>query len=98
MTPRGSAESGQAAVEAAISLPLTLFMVLGALQLFMMLQGRILAHYALARATRVGSVQHGECTPMTHTAIAALMPSYSTFLGSATPGTSRAEKLANGFE
>lgn len=67
-------ESGQAAVEAAITLPLTLFLVLGALQLFLMLQARIFAEYAAFAAVRSGTVHHGNCEPMLHAAVAALLP------------------------
>ncbi len=70
-------DSGQAAVEAALTLPLTLFLVLGTLQLFMTLQARVLAHYAVARATRAGSVDHAYCTPMSQVALAALLPSFA---------------------
>jgi len=70
-------DSGQAAVEAALTLPLTLFLVLGCLQLFMMLHGRILAHYAVARATRAGSVDHADCTTMSQVALAALLPTFA---------------------
>lgn len=68
------AARGQAAVEAALTLPLTLFMVLGTLQLFTLLQGRILAQYAVGRATRMGTLNHGKCEPMIRSAIAILMP------------------------
>jgi hypothetical protein len=61
-------------VEAAITLPLTLFMVLGALQLFLLLQGRILAQYAVGRATRMGALNHAKCDPMVKSAIAILLP------------------------
>jgi hypothetical protein len=67
-------ESGQAAVEAAVTMPLALFMVLGTLQLFMMLQARTLAQYAVYKATRAGSISQGDCTAMTHAAIAVLLP------------------------
>ncbi|MFZ5471155.1 MAG: TadE/TadG family type IV pilus assembly protein [Myxococcota bacterium] len=90
-------ESGQAAVESALTLPLTVFMVLGTLQLFMMMQGRVMAQYAAFRATRAGSLNHGDCARMKHAAIGALLPSFVTFLGSATPGASPAQKLANAF-
>jgi TadE-like protein len=73
---RGS-ESGQAAVEAAITLPLMIFVVLGTLQLFMMLHGRIMAEYAAYRATRAGSVNQGNCESMTHAAIGAVLPSFA---------------------
>ncbi|HLM44600.1 MAG TPA: TadE family protein, partial [Myxococcaceae bacterium] len=65
------AERGQAAVESALTLPLTVFLMLGTLQLFLMLQGRIMAEYAAFRAVRAGSVRHGDCQAMTHAAILA---------------------------
>jgi hypothetical protein len=98
MTPRArftQGQSGQASVEAALSLPLTLFLILGTLQLFLMLQGRILAEYAAFRAVRTGSVKHGDCTAMTHTAVLALMPSYHSFMGGI--GGSPAQKLGIAF-
>jgi hypothetical protein len=72
-----SRESGQAAVEAAIVMPLMIFVVLGTLQLFMMLHGRIMAEYAAFRATRAGSVNQGNCESMTHAAIGAVLPSFA---------------------
>ena len=39
-------ESGQAAVESALTLPLAIFLALGLIQLFMMFQGRAMAQYA----------------------------------------------------
>ncbi len=90
-----SGESGQAAVEAALTLPLTIFLILGTLQLFLMLQGRILAEYAAFRAVRAGSIRHGACRPMTHSAILALMPSFYSFMGGA--GGSPADRLATAF-
>ena len=74
---RARQQRGQAAVEAALTLPLALFCLLGALQLFMMLQGRIMAHYAAFRAVRVGSVNHADCEAMQDAALAALLPSFS---------------------
>ncbi|MDQ3267082.1 MAG: pilus assembly protein [Myxococcota bacterium] len=70
-------EAGQAAVESAIVLPLVVFLILGTLQLFMMLQGRIMAEYAAARAVRAGSINHGNCRPMMHAAIASLLPTFT---------------------
>jgi hypothetical protein len=67
-------ESGQAAVESALTLPLVIFLMLGTLQLFMMLQARIMTQYAAFRATRAGSVNNGDCERMMHAAIAALLP------------------------
>jgi hypothetical protein len=82
-------ESGQALVEAALTLPLTLFLVLGTMQLFLMLQGRVMAQYAAARATRAGSLRHGSCDAMRDTAIAALLP---TFARTRTP-----QEVADGY-
>jgi hypothetical protein len=87
-------ERGQAAVEAALTLPLTIFLILGSLQLFMMLQGRIMSEYAAFEAVRAGSRYHGDCKPMTHAVLAALLPSVVPYLGRGTPGSSPAEKLA----
>ncbi len=67
-------EAGQAAVETALTLPLTVFLVLGTLQLFLMLQGRILAEYAVFRATRAGSINQADCRVMTHAAVVSLLP------------------------
>lgn len=87
-------ESGQAAVEAALSLPLTVFLILGTLQLFLMLQGRIMAEYAAFEAVRTGSRHHGECKRMMHAALAGLLPSVVPYLGKGTRGGSASEKLA----
>ncbi|WP_342378473.1 pilus assembly protein [Myxococcus stipitatus] len=70
-----SRQSGQAAVEAALTLPLVVFLVLGTLQLFMMLQARILAQVAAYRAVRAGSLNHGDCLPMMHAAMVTMLPS-----------------------
>jgi len=69
-----SRESGQAAVESALTLPLVVFLVLGTLQLFMMLQARILAQVAVYRAVRAGSINHGDCLPMMHAAMVTMLP------------------------
>jgi hypothetical protein len=74
-SPRPSKrESGQAAVETALTMPLALFLILGTLQLFMVLQARIMAQYAVYKAVRAGSLNHGNCTVMKHAALLALMP------------------------
>jgi len=72
---RGHPKRGQAAVESALVLPLAIFMALGALQLFLMLQARILTEYAAYQATRTGAMRHGDCGPMTDAAVVALLPS-----------------------
>ncbi|MFY2556282.1 TadE/TadG family type IV pilus assembly protein [Corallococcus terminator] len=92
-------------VEAAITLPLVVFLLLGTLQLFLMLQARVLAQYAAFQATRAGSVAHGECERMTHAAILALLPSFHSFLGLSSStdtvrhggGSGAAAKLAAAF-
>ncbi|HEX5751072.1 MAG TPA: TadE/TadG family type IV pilus assembly protein [Archangium sp.] len=70
-------ESGQATVEAALTLPLTIFLLLGTLQLFLLLQARTLTEYAAFRAVRTGSVKHGDCEAMTHAAIGVLLPTFA---------------------
>jgi len=91
-------ESGQAAVESALTLPLLVFMILGTLQLFMLFQGRVMTQYAAYRATRAGSVNHGDCIRMKHAAIAALLPTFVSFLGAGTAGGSAGAKLGNAFQ
>lgn len=96
MEPKGHhRESGQAAVESALTLPLTVFLILGTLQIFMLLQARIMAQYAVFQATRAGSISQGDCEAMTHTAILALVPAFRSFIGPGSPGGSPGEKLAN---
>jgi hypothetical protein len=90
-------ESGQAAVEAALTLPLTIFLVLGTLQLFMMLQGRIMAEYAAFEAVRAGSRHHGDCERMMQAGLAALLPNVVTYLGNGTSGGTPAQKLAQAW-
>lgn len=84
-------------MESALTLPLTIFLILGMIQLGMLLNGRMMAHYAAFRAARVGSVSFGDCQRMTHAAIAAVMPSIIAFMGPGTPGTTPSEKFANAF-
>jgi hypothetical protein len=90
-------DSGQAAVESAITMPLTIFMALGTMQLFMMLQGRLMAEHAAFKAARAGSVNHASCDVMKEAAIMAVLPSFSSFLGTATPGATPAAKLGQAF-
>jgi hypothetical protein len=75
----GSADrqSGQAAVESALTLPLSVFLILGTIQMFLMMQARILTEYAAFHAARTGSVKHGDCEAMTHAAIATLLPTFA---------------------
>ncbi len=72
--PPSPRDAGQANVEAALTLPLLLFLVLGTLQLFMLLQARIFAQYAAYKAVHAGSVLNGDCAAMTHAALVAVLP------------------------
>src|SRR4051812_29146201 len=76
-SPSPRSESGQAAVEAALTLPLTIFLVLGTLQLFGLLQARLMAEHAAYRAARAGALSQGSCTRMMHAAIAILLPTFT---------------------
>lgn len=75
-TPRRQRARGQAAVEAAVVMPLTVFLVLGTLQLFLMLQARLMAQYAAWWAAREGSVTQGSCGAMEDVALKALLPTF----------------------
>jgi hypothetical protein len=91
-------ESGQAAVETALTLPLVLFVILGSIQLFLLSQSRLLAQYAVFQATRVGSLNHGACTPMTHAALLSVLPAVHSFLGDETlAGATPGERLGAAF-
>ncbi|MBL8957967.1 MAG: pilus assembly protein [Myxococcaceae bacterium] len=80
---------GQAAVETALTLPLMLFMVLGTLQLFLLLQARLLTEHAAFSATRTGALSSGRCTRMVHAALLTVLPSFTR---TDSPG-----RVANGF-
>jgi len=97
ITARDARESGQAAIETALTLPLTMFLILGTIQLGLLLNGRLMAHYAAFRAARAGSVNQGDCSRMTEAAIAALLPSFISYMSSATPGQTPSERYANAF-
>lgn len=86
-------DSGQAAVESALTLPLTVFLLLGTLQLILLLQARVLAEYAVFRAVRVGTTNHARCRPMMDAAVLVLLPSFQTFLRGGAP----AAELAQAF-
>lgn len=90
-------DAGQAAVESALTLPLTVFLLLGMLQLFQVLQARVLAEYAVFRAVRVGSTNHARCGPMMDAALLVLLPSFRTFLGNNNRSGTPSEQLAEEF-
>ena len=87
---------GQAAVESALTLPLVVFLVLGTLQLFLLLQAKAMAQYAVFQAARAGSVTHGRCDVMVHAALLSLAPVLRSFMGPSVAGTP-GEKLGATF-
>ncbi|WNG19465.1 TadE/TadG family type IV pilus assembly protein [Cystobacter fuscus] len=74
VSPTSSRESGQAAVEAALIIPMMVFMVLGIIQLGMMYQARLMTEYAAYRSARAGIVNHGSCVNMHYAALFAVLP------------------------
>jgi hypothetical protein len=67
-------ESGQAAVEAALTVPMMVFLVLGIIQLTMLHHARLMTEYAAYRAARAGIVDGGACTFMEDSAVLAVLP------------------------
>ena len=67
-------ESGQAAVETAIVMPLFVFIILGILQLGLVHQARIMTKYAAYKAVRAGALRGADETVMKNAAIAVLLP------------------------
>jgi hypothetical protein len=74
MKASGHRESGQAAVETALVMPLFLFFVLGVLQMGLMHQARLLAKYAAYKAARTGSLTSANKGKMENSALAAVLP------------------------
>lgn len=72
--PSRHSQSGQAAIETAIILPLFVFLLLGIIQLGMMHQARLMAKYAAYRAVRMGSLHHARQEDMERAGLAALLP------------------------
>lgn len=86
--PRGR-ESGQVAVEAALIMPLMVFMVLCIIQLGMLHHARLMTEYAAYRAVRAGIVNSGSCNIMQDSALISLLPT----LGSVGPVPGRSDTL-----
>lgn len=80
---RSLPDSGQAAIEAALSLPLLTFLVLGSLQLFLVIQGRQMAQYAAFWGAREGSVTQANCTDMNKVVLKALLPTFTVIKNAA---------------
>lgn len=72
--PRRKSDSGQAAVETALVLPLLTFLLLGIIQLTMMQHAKLMTEYAAYQAARAGSVWNGNNERMQDAAIFALLP------------------------
>lgn len=73
----GARDSGQAAVESAIVLPLFVFLILGILQLGLMEQARLLVKYAAYKAVRAGALHNARVDVMERAALAVLAPMIS---------------------
>ncbi|MCP3098576.1 pilus assembly protein [Myxococcus sp. K15C18031901] len=73
---RGAAgrQSGQAAVEAAMIMPLAVFMTLGIIQLTLIQHAKLMTEYAAYQAARAGIVWNGNNERMHDAAIVALLP------------------------
>ncbi|WP_257462441.1 TadE/TadG family type IV pilus assembly protein [Archangium lipolyticum] len=72
--PHRTRESGQAAVESALVLPLMVFLGLGIIQLTMMQHAKLMTEYAAYCAARTGIVWNGNNERMHDAAILALLP------------------------
>ena len=89
---RKSNQSGQAAVESAIILPLMVFMLLGIVQLTMMHQARLMVDYAAYNACRAGIVWNMDKHRMVSAAVITLMPTFAatdTIMGTTDPELGR---------
>ena len=73
---RGTAQGGQALVEAAIVIPLMTFLILGVIQLVMIQHAKIMTEYAAFTAARAGIVWNADPGIMQSAAIIALLPTY----------------------
>jgi hypothetical protein len=92
VTRRRSDQSGQAAVESAIILPLMVFMLLGIVQLTMMHQARLMVDYAAYNACRAGIVWNMDKHRMVTAALITLMPTFAatdTIAGASDPELGR---------
>ena len=67
---------GQILVETAIALPITIFLVLGGLQLMLIQHGRVMTEYAAYCAARAGIVNDGNWNVMRNAALIAALPIY----------------------
>ena len=75
--PLKRAESGQALVKTAITMPIMVFVVLGALQIMLMEHAKIVSEYAAYNAARAGIVHDGNWNVMRNAALIAALPLYA---------------------
>jgi hypothetical protein len=68
---------GQAVVETALTMPLSVFLILGILQIGLMQQAHLLTEYAAFQAARAGVVHHGDVNQMKDAAFLSLMPTFT---------------------
>lgn len=61
-------------VESAIVLPMTVFMILGLIQLGLLQQGRTMGKFAAYKAVRAGAIHNASPKVMTNAALAVLLP------------------------
>jgi hypothetical protein len=73
---RRTCQRGQALVEAAIVMPLMVFLILAVIQLVMMQHAKIMTEYAAFSACRAGIVWNADPGVMQSAAIISLMPTY----------------------
>lgn len=71
---RSARESGQAAVESALVMPIMVLLALGILQLTMLQQARLMTDYAAYQAVRSGIVWNGNSERMHDAALLSLLP------------------------
>lgn len=69
-------DSGQVAVETALVMPFTVFLILGVIQLSMIQQARLLTDYAAFRAVRAGALDQISCKKMLYAALEGVLPSF----------------------
>ncbi len=88
-------DSGQVAVETALMMPFTVFLILGTIKMSMMQQARLLTEYAAFRAARAGAIDQLACRKMLFAALEGILPAFGrtddattlgkSFLGVGTP-------------
>lgn len=93
-TQHPSSQSGQAVVEAALVMPLMVFIMLGTMQLFLMMHARILTQLAAFQVTRTASLNHGNCPRMLHAGILQVLPAIEPFVK---PSGSLSNNVANAW-